>query len=170
VRSSVLLSVTLIVGLALAASSLAFVGGRAAADPAGEYERGVAAGERHGRAQARAALRRGEEHYDAIYARGRAAGLREGRRAGRTSGLRAGRALASRNAFGTFSGGWQTGRWYLVSIRRGDAGARYGIGGRVLLEADQWYRLCGDRGDRVCQRLREAAAGRLKSSRRTASP
>jgi hypothetical protein len=55
-------------------------------------------------------------------------------------------------------------------VRRGDAGARYGIGARLLLEPDQWYRLCGDGGRRVCQRLREAAAGRPKSSRRTASP
>ena len=60
-RSSVLHSIFLIVALALAASGLAFVGGQAAADPAGEFERGVAAGERLGRDQARRALVEGDE-------------------------------------------------------------------------------------------------------------
>jgi hypothetical protein len=167
VRSQVVFSVLLVVSLALAASSLAFVGGRAAADPAGEYERGVAAGERDGRAQARAALRRGEGDFAAIHARGHASGVRAGRRSGRAEGLRAGRELERREAFGSFPGGWQAGRWYVVGIERGDDGTRHRVGARVVVQDGHWYRLCGQR---ICQRLREATAGGPKSARTTASP
>jgi len=171
VRSPVLFSVTLIVALALAASALAFVGGRTAADPAGEYERGVAAGERLGRQEARAALAEGEEHYERIFARGRAAGVAEGRRSGRAAGLRRGRALGRQDAFGSFPGGWQVDRWYVVSVTRGDDGARYGVGARVRVEPGQWYGLCdgGRARDRICQRLREGAGARPSGSRRTVS-
>jgi hypothetical protein len=150
VRSSVLFSVCLIVALALAASGLAFVGGKAVADPAGQYERGVAAGERLGRQQTLSGLTRGDERYEAIFARGREAGLGEGRRAGRADGLRTGRARGRESAFGTFSGGWRVGRWYVVSISRGDDGARYGIGARVAVERGRWYGLC--RREEICER------------------
>ena len=169
-RSSILFSLCLIVALALGASGLAFIAGRAAADPAGAYDRGVAAGERLGRQQARASLQRGDAQYDAILARGRKAGVALGRRRGRLTGVRAGRARGRDDAFGSFPGGWSVGRWYAVSITRGTDGARYAIGARALLGTDRWYGLCAG-GRQLCQRgARLGAAGRRSSSDRTASP
>ena len=169
-RSSILFSLCLIVALALGSSGLAFIAGRAAADPAGAYDRGIAAGERLGREQARASLQRGDAQYDAILARGRATGLAQGRRRGRLTGVRAGRARGRDDAFGSFPGGWRVGQWYAVSITRGSDGARYAIGARAALEPKRWYGMCAD-GRRLCQRgERRAAAGRRSSSDRTASP
>jgi hypothetical protein len=167
-RSSAIFSCTLIVALALAASGMAFIAGKAVADPAGAYDRGVAQGERLGRQQARASLRAGDAQYEAIVAEGRRAGLAEGRLAGRLSGIRAGRARAADAAFGAFAGGWDVGRFYVVSITRGDHGARYAIGSRSPVEPGRIYGLCANDPRTVCQR--PATTGRRSRSRRTASP
>jgi hypothetical protein len=168
-RTNALFSLVLVVSLSLAAAGIAFIGGKAAADPQGAFERGVDAGERFGRAQTQTAFAPGEEAYESILARGREEGAAEGRRAGRVEGVRAGRRDGRRDAFGRFPGGWEVGRWYLVNVAPGRDGARYGIGARVIVDGGRWYAQC--RGRSICQRRAgDPAIGRRSSSRRTASP
>ena len=168
-RNNAVFSLFLVVSLSLSAAGIAFVGGKAAADPQGAFERGVHAGERFGRAQAQTAFAPGEEAYETILARGREQGAAEGRRAGRVEGVRAGRRDGRRDAFGSFPGGWEVGRWYLVNVAPGRDGARYGVGARVIVDGGRWYSEC--RGRSICQRGAEGwATGRRSSSRRTASP
>jgi hypothetical protein len=146
---SVAFSLTVTLVLALAASGLAFVGGRHAADPVGQYERGVEEGERSGRAQLRSEYVEGTDAYQAIYARGRAEGVVAGRRQGRRAGTRLGRTAARDSAFEGFPTPWQIGGWYLVNIRPGDDGARYAIGTRRPVRPGTWYRLC--LGSSICR-------------------
>ena len=149
---SVAFSLTITLVLALAASGLAFVAGRAAADPEGRYEQGVEEGERLGRLQARADYAPSADGYRAIFDRGRIVGERKGRAADRSASLRRAEAAGRDRAFGDFPNGWSIGSWYLVNIRPGDDGARYAIGGRVVVRAGSEYRIC--RGVHICRNLR----------------
>ena len=147
---SVAFSLTITLVLALAAASLAFVGGRHAADPEGRYEQGYDEGERAGRAQSRSEFVAGTDAYEAIFARGRAEGVVAGRRQGRRAGTELGRTAARDSAFAGFPTPWQIGGWYLVNIRPGDDGARYAIGTRRPVRPGTWYRVC--QGASICRR------------------
>jgi hypothetical protein len=149
---SVAFSLAITLCLALAAAGLAFVGGRAAANPEGRYEQGVAEGERLGRAQVRTDYSPGSDAFRAIFDEGRARGRSEGRAQGRRDGLRTAKTSGRDEVFGGFAGGWDIGSWYLVNIRPGDNGARYGIGARVQMKPRTWYSVC--REVHVCRRSR----------------
>ena len=149
---SVAFSLTITLCLALAAAGLAFVAGRAAADPEGRYEEGVEQGERLGRTQARGEFAPGSDGYRAILDRGRATGMRLGRREGRRIGARTAETAGRNRVFDDFAGGWEVGRWYLVNIRPGQDGARYAIGARVEVRQGADYRIC--RRVHVCRRSR----------------
>ena len=146
---SVAFSLTITLCLAFAAAGLAYVAGQTVADPEGRYEQGVRDGERFGASRARTDYAPGSDGYRAIFDRGRAAGERTGRRAGRRDAARRAETTVRDRAFGDFDGGWSIGRWYLVNIRPGDDGARYAIGGRVVLNDRYWYRVC--RGAQICR-------------------
>src|SRR5688572_22215964 len=109
-----LFSMTITVVLAAGAAGVAFLAGRSLADVPAAYERGVADGERYGRAQGRAEFERGAKRAT-ILAEGRRRGFEEGRRAGVAEGARRGRLRGRRAAFAGFDGGWDIGRWYLVN-------------------------------------------------------
>jgi hypothetical protein len=149
---SVAFSLAITLCLALAAAGLAYVGGRAAANPEGRYEAGVREGEHLGRAQARTDYAPGTDAYRAIFDEGRTRGRTEGRAQGRRDGARTARTSARDDVFDGFPGGWEIGSWYLVNIRPGDDGARYGIGARLEVKPRSWYGLC--RGVHVCRRSR----------------
>jgi hypothetical protein len=149
---SVLFSLTITLCLALAASGLAFVAGRQAADPEGRYERGFAEGERIGRAAVQTEFAPGTDAYRAIYDRGRSEGFRDGRARGRRDGERVALTTGREDVFGGFKGGWSIGDWYLVNIRPGDDGAEYGIGARVEMRRDTRYWVCG--GVHICRKAR----------------
>jgi hypothetical protein len=149
---SVLFSLTITLCLALAASGLAFVAGRQAADPEGRYELGVAEGERIGRAAVQTEFAPGTDAYRAIFDRGRAAGFAQGRTRGRRDGARAARTTGRKDVFAGFKGGWSVGDWYLVNIRPGDNGAEYAIGARVAVERGRSYWVC--RGVHICRKER----------------
>jgi hypothetical protein len=162
---SVAFSLTITLCLALAAAGLAFVGGRAAADPEGRYEQGVEEGERTGRAQARAEVAPGSDAYLAIFDRGHARGLRDGRAEGRRAGRRLATTAARDEVFRRFGGRWEIGDWYLVNLRPGDDGARYAIGARIHVRPGSWYRLC--QKTHICRRRRQQRAASRGTLQRT---
>jgi hypothetical protein len=149
---SVAFSLTITLCLAFAAAGLAYLGGKAAADPTGQYDRGVEDGQRQGRIQARVEFIPGSDAYEAVLAKGRARGFAAGRRVGRRDSAAPERARGMNAAFGTFPGGWEIGRWYLVNIRPGTGGALYGIGARVPMREHASYRIC--RRVEICRRSR----------------
>ena len=146
---SVAFSLTITLFLALAAAGLAFVAGRAAADPEGRYEHGVQEGQRMGRTEARAEFAPRSDAYRAIFDKGRAEGMRVGRREGRRAGAREFETAGRNDVFDRFDGGWTIGSWYMVNIRPGDDGARYAIGARVPVRPGSTYRIC--RRVQVCR-------------------
>ena len=149
---SVAFSLTITLCLALGAAGLAFVAGRAAADPEGRFEQGVAEGERLGRAQGRADFAHGTDAYQAIFDRGRERGVAIGQARGRREGVRTARTAGREEAFAGFTGGWAIGSWYLVNIRPGDDGARYAIGTRIAVRPRTWYGVC--RRIHICRKSR----------------
>ena len=150
----------LILALAGAAASLAFLGGRAAADAPGAFERGVEEGERLGRARARAEFAPGAAGYRAVLERGRRSGFEDGRRAGRVEGVRRGRARGRAAVFGGFRAGWDVRRWYVVSLAPTGQGIR--ISSRVALERGAWYGLCSGRTG-LCRRGDEPRRARARA-------
>lgn len=160
---SVAFSLIITLVLALAAASLAFVGGRHVADPEGRYEVGYDEGERAGRAQMRAEFVPGSDAYEAIFQRGRAEGLVAGRRQGRRAGAELGRTAARDSAFEGFPTPWRIGEWYLVNIRPGDDGARYAIGTRRPVRQGTWYRVC--EGASICRRPVAPVSRRARTRR-----
>jgi hypothetical protein len=149
---SVAFSLTITLCLALAAAGLAYVGGQAAADPTGQYEHGVADGQRQGRAQARVEFIPGSDAYEAVLDKGRKLGFAAGRRAGRRDAAPTARARGINDAFGSFPGGWDVGHWYVVNIRPGEGGALYAIGARVPVREHAWYGICHQ--VEICRRSR----------------
>jgi hypothetical protein len=138
---STLLTLVLTLLLAGAASTVAFLAGRATADAPGEYERGVTDGERLGRTAALADLEPGTDAYEKVTKPSRkrayAAGFRDGKSEGRANGAQTARTAA----FAGFDGGWEVGDWYLVNIAPRDD-AQIGIGARIELRKDTWYGTC----------------------------
>ena len=148
---STLLTLALTLLLAGAASTVAFLAGRAAADAPGEYERGVTHGERLGKVAAKADLKPGTDAYDALTkpsrSRAYAAGFRDGRARGATRTAQRTRTIA----FAGFKGGWTVGEWYLVNIAPRD-GDEIGIAARIDLQRNTWYGLCAEPTG-LCRRM-----------------
>lgn len=143
-----LLTLALTVLLAGAASTVAFLAGRAAADAAGEYERGVTDGERLGKRAALAGLAPGTPAYERLTKPSRkrayAAGFRDGRSRGAAGTPRT-------SVFAGFDGGWEIGAWYLVNIAPRDDG-QVGIGARIVPRANTWYGTCA-KPSGLCRRV-----------------
>ena len=149
---SVAFSLTITLCLALAAAGLAFVAGRAAADPEARYEQGIEEGERIGRSQARSEVAPGTDAYLAIFDRGRARGVRDGRAEGRRAGRRLATTAARDEVFRRFGARWEIGDWYLINLRPGDDGARYAIGARIRVKPGTSYHIC--KKSYICRRSR----------------
>ena len=149
---SVAFSLIVTLSLAAAAAGVAFLSGRSFADAPGSFERGVEEGERVGQARTRAEFAPGSDAYEAVLARGRRSGFAAGRRAGRAEGKARGARKGRAAAFAGFDGGWDVGRWYLISLRPAGDGAELSIGSRVPLRRGEWFGLCRGRAAQVCHR------------------
>ena len=123
-------------------------------------------GESRGEDSVRAEYQPGQPAYQAIFNKGRAVGTAAGTASGQAQGEKTGQEKGTKlglqkgqqqgqvtganDVFAGFSGGWQTGNFYIVLIDQGTGGVDYKIASRKQMQPGFDYKICVDNSSEVC--------------------
>lgn len=129
---------------------------------AGAFFIGRSNGENRGEDTVRAEYQPGQPAYQAIYAKGQAAGNASGQAQGQKTGQEKGTKLGlekgtaqgqvtgANDVFAGFSGGWQTGAFYIVLIEKGSGSVNYSIDSRKEMQSGFDYKICENNSNEIC--------------------